>query len=329
MVAVSDTDEKLIYSIDGSESSAYELGDGDFTVAVVAGNHGDEEGARNVFDGFFEDLPEVYDDLSLSYIPEANVFASGKTTRKTPRSVQPNAADQHDLNRSYETARRELESEGELQSLNTTQQAAFQVLEYLDELQPDLVIDMHSGTSGTRKMPQIRYKHREDYPVEEEEMRGLTENAGVDMIVSEPGEDAEMLGAVAPKMGFPAVTIEVGGGIGYSDRGFTAGDGEDYENIIRSIFDYALEGRENSFSPREFTGLEKNFSTAEESGSIEYHFPLGEEVLEGETVATLTSEDGEQHDFEALEDGVLETVLTEDRRDNVKPGNRIFNLATK
>ena len=325
---MSELDEKLIYRIGEHESSAYELGDGEFTVAVVAGNHGDEKGPGAVFNGFFEDLPENYDNLSLSYIPEANVFASEETTRKTPRRVQPNVADRHDLNRSYETARQELESERRLQNLNTTQQAAFRVLEYLDELQPDLVIDMHSGTSGTRKMPQVRYKHREDYPIEESEIRNLTENAGADMIVSTPDEDAEMLGAVAPKMGYPAVTIEVGGGVESSEEGFTAGDASDYENILRSIFAHALEGAENDFDPREFTGLEKNFSTAG-PGVVEYHFPLGEEVLEGETVATLTSDDGEEHELEALEDGALETILTGKKRENVKPGNRVFNLATR
>ncbi len=321
--------EKLVYSIGASESYAYEVGDGDFTVAVVAGNHGDEKGAREVFDGLFDELPENYDDLSLSYIPESNVFAYEETSRKTPRSVQPNAADQHDLNRSYETARRELESERNLQGLNTTQRAAFRVLEHLDDLQPDLVIDMHSGTSGTRRMPQVRYKHREDYPVAESSMRSVTENAGVDMVVSEPGEDAEMLGAVAPKMGFPAVTVEVCGGVEHSRDGFTGVDAEDYENIIRNIFAYALDREENDFSPREFTGLEKNFSTADRHGSIEYHFPLGEEVFEGETVATITSKNGETHEMEALEDGALETILTEEKRANVKPGNRIFNIAKR
>lgn len=324
-----DIDEKVIYSVSGVESSAYELGDGEFTVAVIGKNHGDEQGPREVFDEIFRDLPEAYDDLSLSYIPEANAFAHRETSRKTPRDFQPNAADEHDLNRCYETARQELEGEGETQRLNTTQQAAFRVLEYLEELQPDLVVDMHSGTSGTSKMPQIRYKHREDYPVEEDAMRGVTENAGVDIVSSKPDSGAEMLGAVAPKMGHLAVTVEVGGGVEYGREGvFEDSEAENYHDILMNIFEYALRGEETDFSFREFSGIEKNFTPMDVSGEVEYHFGLGDEVLRGETVATVRDGD-EIHELKALSDGVLETVLTQVRMEDVKPGNRVFNLAER
>jgi|GEM_PF-3776099 hypothetical protein len=53
-------------------------------------------------------------------------------------------------------------------------------------------------------MPQIRYKFREEYEdVNESEMREVAENAGVDMVNTVPGRDAQMMGAVLPKMGFP------------------------------------------------------------------------------------------------------------------------------
>jgi predicted deacylase len=327
---VDSVDEKILYESQGLSSSVHEAGEGDFTVAVVAENHGDEHGPRDVFDGMFRDLPDAYDDLRVSYIPEANVFAARDTVRKTPLEHQPNQADQHDLNRCYESARQELQGEGDVTNLGLTEQAAFQVLEYLDDLQPDLVIDMHSGTSGTYKLPQARYKHRGDYPVEEDDMRGVVENAGVETMVSEPDPDAQMLGAVAPKMGHPAVTIEVGGGVMHGREGaFEDEESDTYRDIILNMLDYALRGEEQDFRPREFSSLQKHYLPMDSpSGELEYHFDLGEEVLEGETVATVHGDD-EELDIEATTDGALETVLTEDSREEVKPGNRAFNLAMR
>ncbi|MFB6241587.1 MAG: succinylglutamate desuccinylase/aspartoacylase family protein [Candidatus Nanosalina sp.] len=324
-------DEEVLYEAQGLESSVYEAGDGDFTVAVVAENHGDEHGPREVFDEMFRDLPDAYEDLKLSYVPEANVFAAGDTVRKTPLEYQPNQADQHDLNRCYESARQELHGDEDLSKLGLTEQAAFHVLEYLEELQPDLVIDMHSGTSGTFKLPQARYKHREEYPVEEDDMRGIVRNAGIDTMASEPVEDAQMLGAVAPKMGFPAVTLEVGGGVKYGwEDAFSESEADTYRDVLVNMLDHALRGEETDFQPREFSGLQKRFIPMDfEEGTVEYHFPLGEEVLEGETVATVRTEEGAEQELEAGTDGALETVLTEDQRNEVKPGNRVFNLALR
>lgn len=325
---MAEVDEQILYEAQDLSSSVYEAGDGDFTVAVVAENHGDEHGPREVFDGMFRDLPDAYEDLSVSYVPEANVFAAENTQRKTPLEHQPNQADQHDLNRCYETARRELDGEGELANLCLTEQAAYHVLEYLEDLQPDLVIDMHSGTSGTFKLPQARYKHRRDYPVEEEEMRGIVKNAGVETMVSEPGPDAQMLGAVAPKMGFPAVTVEVGGGVMHGrEDAFSDSEADTYQDVLLKMLDYALHGEKQEFTPREFSDLQKHWLPMDApSGEVEYHFELGDQVLRGETVATVHGEEGE-FEVEATIDGALETVLTESFREEVEPGNRVFNLA--
>lgn len=322
---MNDANSEVLYSAGDVESAAYELGDGDYTVAVVGQNHGDEGGGREAFEEMFEDLPEEYDDLSLSFIPEANAFASRDMERKTPLEFQPNRADEHDLNRSYETARQELGSDS-VAGLNLTQQAALQVLEYLEELDPDLVIDMHSGTSGTVKMPQVRYKHREEFPVDEDEMRGFTENAGVDFFSTEPERDAEMLGAVAPRMGYPAVTVEVGGGVEHGREGaFEDSHREQYQEAIRNILDYAVEGVETGFESREFSSIEKYHTPMDVTGEIEYHFDLGDDVLEGETVATVNGD----HDIVAEQDGALETVLVEELRGDVGGGNRVFNIATR
>lgn len=326
-----DLNKEVIYEAEGFESLAYETGEGDYTVAVIGQNHGDERGPVEIFEDLLHELVERYDGLELVFIPEANVFASGVTERKTPLDLQPNRADQRDLNRSYETARRELSSENpDLQALNLTQQAAFNVLSYLEYLEPDLVLDMHSGTSGTTKMPQVRYKYSEDFPVEEDEMRDLALNAGVDFLSSEPGVDAEMLGAVAPKTGFPTLTLEVGGGVEHGYRGsFEGGESERCREILENIFSYALRDQETGFDPLEFTELEKNHTPMDfPEGELEYHFDLGELVVEGETVATLRNGD-QEYDIHANSDGTLETVLTEDARESVKPGNRVFNLALR
>jgi predicted deacylase len=324
---MSDVNSKIIYSAGGVDSLAYELGDGDYTVAVVGQNHGDEVGGREAFEEIFEDLPEEFDDISLSFIPEANAFASTEVERKTPLEFQPNRADEHDLNRSYNTAREELGSDS-VAGLNLTRQAALHVLEYLEQLDPDLVIDMHSGTSGTVKMPQVRYKHRDDFPVEEDRLRGFTENAGVEMFSMEPDRDAEMLGAVAPWMGYPAVTVEVGGGVEHCRKGsFEDSDLEQYQEIIRNILNYAVEDAEIDFNPREFSSIEKYHTPMDVEGEVEYHFELGDEILEGETVATVSGD--EKHEIVAEDDGALETVLAKDLRDDVGGGNRVFNIATR
>lgn len=328
---MADAEEKIIYEANGLESTAYELGDGDYTVAVVCQNHGDEKGPRQVFEELLdENLIDNYDDLNLSFVPEANVFASEHVQRKTPRSYQPNSADQKDLNRCYNTALQELESENpDITNLNLTQQAAFHVLSYLDDLDPDLVLDMHTGTSGTVKMPQTRYKHSESFSVKRSEMRDLVENSGVDFIASEGDHSgSEVLGAVMPKTGVPALTIEVGGGVenGWT-HSFSDEYADSYREIIENILDYAVAGETSNFTGREFNELKKRHTSMDmPEGEIRYNFDLGDAVEEGDEVAVLETDEGD-FSFKASDDGVLETVLTEDMRDSVKPGNRIFNVA--
>ena len=325
-----DLDGDEIYGFRDFSCQSYTFGDGDETITIVSQNHGDEKGPRRVIEELLTDSKLDYDDLSLTVIPEANVYASEANLRETPLDVQPSEADEHDLNRTYETARKELVSENpNTQNLNTTEQAAYRILEHLEDLDPDLVVDMHSGTSGTLKMPQIRYKHRQEYPVEESEMSDVATNAGVEMVNTTPGEDAQMLGAVVPKMGIPAVTIEVGGGVRDGWEGaFEQSHAESYRDIVSGIINYRMEGLESGFKPREFSGIQKNHAPEGVSGEVEYHFDLGDEVLEGEKVATVT--DGEEeHELFATTDGALETVLTESSREEITPGNRVFNLATR
>jgi predicted deacylase len=155
-------------------------------------------------------------------------------------------------------------------------------------------------------------------------MREVTENAGADIFSTTPDEDAEMLGAVAPRMGYPAVTVEVGGGVEHGREGaFEDSHAAQYQEIIRNILDYAAGGEETVFEPREFSGIEKYHTPLGVEGEVEYRFDLGEEVSEGEVVATV---DGDE--IVAEHSGALETVLIEELRDDVGGGNRIFNIAT-
>lgn len=325
-------DSEEVYSFDGHECRAYRLGSGEESIAIVTENHGDEKGPRKVVDEMLEAGELDYDELSLTVIQQTNTYASDATSRKTPLDVQKVEADEHDLNRMYGDAREVLQGERSMQELNTTGQLAYQVLDYIDDLDPDLVIDMHTGTSATVKMPQIRYRFREEFEeVKEDEMKAVAENAGVDMIRKVPDEDAQMMGAVLPKMGFPAVTVEVGGGVRLGWKGsFEEEEAESYRDIIRNILECRAGRNGSGYDPAEFTVIEKNHAPPEVSDAeVKYHFDLGEEVSEGETVATLRTGDGEEFEMDALSDGVVETLLAEGSRDKILHGNRVFNLAVR
>ncbi|GEM_PF-5570573 len=124
--------------------------------------------------------------------------------------------------------------------------------------------------------------------------------------------------------------MEVGGGVRLGwDTAFEEEEKEKYKDIIEDIMKFNARGTETDYNPNEFTNIEKNHAPAEVSkAEVEYHFDLGDKVEEGDTVATLSFEDGEV-EMEALSNGVIETVLAEDSRNNVRHGNRIFNIATK
>ena len=330
-MGLEDTGFEEVYDFEGYSCHAYRIGSGDESIAIVTENHGDEKGPKTVIDEMFDEGAFDYEELTLTVIEKTNAYASEATRRKTPLDIQKVEADEHDMNRVYEDARKALEDGKELQRLNTTGQIAYQVLDYIDSLDPDLVVDMHTGASATVKMPQIRYKFRDSYEnVSEDEMKSIAENAGVDMVNTVPGEDAQMMGAVLPKMGFPAVTVEVGGGIRLGWEGsFGEEESESYRDIIESILDFRAREVETDYVPEEFTGIEKNHAPPEVSkAEIEYHFDLGDEVEEGDVVATLSSGEKEL-EMEALSDGVLETVLAEGSRDKVIHGNRVFNIATR
>jgi predicted deacylase len=271
-----------------------------------------------------------YEELTVTVVEDTNVYASEATRRETPLDIQPVEADEHDLNRTYEDAREALKN-GSQQRLNTTGQLAYQVLDYVRDLDPDLVVDVHTGTSATIKMPQIRYKFRQEYEdIDENEMRDVAENAGVDMVNTVPGEGAQMMGAVLPKMEFPTVTVEIGGGVRLGHQGaFGEREAEDYREVIENILRFKAQGTETDYTPEEFNDIKKNHAPTEvSSAQIKYHFDLEDRVEEGDTVATLSFEDNEI-EIKSLCDGVLETILAEDSRNNTRHGNRIFNIATK
>jgi predicted deacylase len=319
-----------VYSFGEYRCNATKIGSGEESIAIITENHGDEKGPKEVVESVVKDREIDYENLTVTVIEDTNVYASEATRRETPLDIQPVEADEHDLNRTYEDAREALKN-GSQQRLNTTGQLAYQVLDYVDDLEPDLVVDMHTGTSATVKMPQIRYKFRQEYEdVNENEIRDVAENAGVDMINTVPTEDAQMMGAVLPKMGFPTVTLEVGGGVRLGSNGaFEEKEAENYRKALRNILEFKAQGTETDYMPEEFSDIKKNHAPIEISDAeVKYHFDLGDEVEEGDTVATLSFEDGDV-EMESLCDGVLETVLAEGSRNNTRHGNRIFNIATK
>ena len=324
-----DKEVEEVYSFGESRCNATKIGSGEESIVIIIENHGDEKGPKEVVESMLKDGDIDYENLTVTVIEDTNVYASKATRRETPLDIQPVEADEHDLNRTYEDAREALKN-GSQQRLNTTGQVAYQVLDYVDELEPDLVVDMHTGTSATVKMPQIRYKFRQEYEdVNENEMRDVAENAGVDMINTVPEENAQMMGAVLPKMGFPTVTLEVGGGLRLGrDGAFGAREAESYRKALKNILEFKAQGTETDYMPEEFSDIKKNHAPTEIlDAEVKYHFDLGDEVEKGDTVATLSFEDGDV-EMESLCDGVLETVLAESSRNNTRHGNRIFNIAT-
>lgn len=323
-------EEDILYEVGDVESRAFFYGEGDTTIAVIAENHGDEQGPRYVFEKMIdEEFLQEYDDVSVGFIPVANAFADQEVRRKTPLSYQDNMADVRDMNRVYGTALKAHEGDAGDKNYNLTEQAAEKVVGWLDDLRPDLVLDLHSGTSGTLKMPQVRYKHGEEYAADESDISGVARNSGVDFfsVRSDIGS-SQILGAVGPKMGLPTLTLEVGGGVrdGWEDS-FGQEFVDAQREVLENLFDYAVNQQETDYEPREMNGLKKVY-TGMDDGVLElrYEVNLGDSVQEGETVA-VTEEDGRE--IEAPQDGIIETILTEEARKNVKPGNRIFNIATR
>ena len=279
-----------VYSFGEYRCNATKIGSGEESIAIITENHGDEKGPKEVVESVVKDREIDYENLTVTVIEDTNVYASKATRRETPLDIQPVEADEHDLNRTYEDAREALKN-GSQQRLNTTGQLAYQVLDYVNDLEPDLVVDMHTGTSATVKMPQIRYKFRQEYEdVNENEIRDVAENAGVDMINTVPTEDAQMMGAVLPKMGFPTVTLEVGGGVRLGSNGaFEEKEAENYRKALRNILEFKAQGTETDYMPEEFSDIKKNHAPTEVSNAqIKYHFDLEDRVEEGDTVATLS-----------------------------------------
>ena len=284
------TEVEEVCSFGKYRCTATKIGSGEESIAIVTENHGDEKGPREVIESMVRDGEISYEELTVTVVEDTNVYASEATRRETPLDIQPVEADEHDLNRTYEDAREALKN-GSQQRLNTTGQLAYQVLDYVDDLEPDLVVDMHTGTSATVKMPQIRYKFRQEYEdVNENEIRDVAENAGVDMVNTVPEEDAQMMGAVLPKMGFPTVTLEVGGGVRLGHHGaFGEMEAEDYREVIKNILEFKAQGTETDYMPEEFSDIKKNHAPTEVSNAqIKYHFDLEDRVEEGDTVATLS-----------------------------------------
>lgn len=322
--------EDVLYEVGNVESRAFLYGEGDTTIAVVAENHGDEQGPRDVFEKMIDEgFLQEYDDVRVGFIPVANAFADQEVQRKTPLSYQDNMADVRDMNRVYGTALKAYEGDAGEENYNLTEQAAEQVVEWLDNLRPDLVLDLHSGTSGTLKIPQTRYKYGEEYTADESEIRGVAKNSGVDFfsVRSDIGS-SQILGVVGPRMGLPTLTLEVGGGVrdGWEDS-FGQKFIDAQREVLENVFDYAVNQEETDYEPREMKGLKKVY-TGMDDGVLElrYEVDLGDAVQEGETVA-VTEEGGRE--IEAPQDGIIETILTEEARKNVQPGNRIFNIATR
>lgn len=308
--------------------TAYELGEGSPIAVYTAGVHGDETGPQQVAEQLIADVDEDALEGTLRVVPEANPFACKERWRTTPHpDYTITSSEEMDLNRTFDVAR-QMYLDGELAAsrANLTQQIAYHLLTYVAEA--DYLIDGHSAAWPEIKMPQIRYKYRDGFDADQEVMEGMVRHAGLPCaVIDRPNTLQEsMLGAVAPDVGVPAVTLEIGGAERADDvERFTAEDAERYVESVTNILKHldVLAGEAAEHDVIELTRLQQYYAPV--SGAVTYRYDLGDHVDKGDIVAELVGDDTALS-VTAEEDGVLEAVAV--LNGEVNQGTRIFNLVT-
>lgn len=308
--------------------TAYELGTGGPVAVYTAGVHGDETGPQRVAERLLEEVDEDELEGTLRIVPEANPFACTERWRTTPHpDYTITSSEETDLNRTFDVAR-EMYLDGELAAsrANLTQQIAYHLLEYVAEA--DYLIDGHSAAWPEVKMPQVRYKYRDGFDADQTAMEGMVTHAGLDYaVIDRPNTLQEsMLGSVAPDIGVPAVTIEIGGAEREDDLDrFTGEDADQYVDSITNILQHVgvLPGEADTYEVTELTNLQQYYAPV--AGEVTYRYELGDHVDRGDVVAELVGEDTALS-VTAEEEGILEAVAVLDNP--VNQGTRVFNLVT-
>lgn len=272
---------------DTYEMEMLELGDGEPVVTITAGIHGDESPSVRVAEHLIEEYSEADINGTLRIIPRANIFACTENTRETPwPKHEEYESEERNMNRCFDAARKRLEDE-EI-GLNLTQTMAYHVLEQVADA--DHLIDMHTATWPGSKIPQIRMKASDDFDdAVMDEMEAMVDHSGLAHVLrSRPSTiGGGVLAAVAPKIGVPAVTLEVGG-----SRHFSQEDFDTYLGAVEDMLAHigVLDRDVEPDPPEVFTGLRSVYTPV--SGAVEHVVSPGDRVEEGEVIAVVRDLDG-------------------------------------
>lgn len=285
---------------DGEELDNYDLkmrsiGEGSPVVTLVAGIHGDEKPASRVADELFSEIDEKEVEGTINLISPANIFAHKAGRRETPSpEFESHESEKKDMNRCFGKAWKALK--GDTSHLNRTQILAYEVLKVVEGA--DYVIDMHNATRPDRKVHNIRYKEDSDFDRETvQKMKGMTHASGIDVVVRTPVSKLEkdkksFLGYAAPRVGTPAVTIEIGG----ADH-FTESDEESYKVAVRNILSYTgnLNREHPELESRDLEIFDDVMTLyAGPAGRLDFKRDLGDKVEVGEAIATVESREDEE-----------------------------------
>lgn len=330
-------------TLDEMELTAYRIGDGEPHVVVTAGIHGNEIGPQVLAE---EDILELVDEPaqgSVSVIPHANMFACREGERESKHRWAQNESEEGDLNRVFRDALDAYRGGEDATAMNREERIAYEIVRYLGEAPDDTyLVDMHSAAWPEVKTPQVRYKQSDRFPQRlVRTMDHMARYSGLHhlMRTDTTGERSTMLAAVAPRMGIPAVTLEIGGAEKPEDPTvrFHEEDRERYRTALGNVLGAVgvLDHDPEETEMTEIGGLEKRY--ADVAGVVRYRRELGDAVAEGEVVAEVYDLDAAEvrREVTAPVDGVLEARMERPDPENdgyhgpFDQGTRLFNVARR
>jgi predicted deacylase len=304
---------------DRYELECQKAGSGDPVVTVVAGVHGDERPAMQVADRLIQEADAMDLKGTLRVIPRANVLACIENTRETPwPRYEEYESEERNLNRCFDVARKNMEGD---EQLNLTQRMAYAILSEVKT--SDYLIDLHTATWPGKKLPQARMKRSDAFGDSVTgEMEQMVRHAGLSYILKTTPRDigGGVLAGVAPALGVPAVTLEIGG-----SRHFSGDDFATYRETVHNLLGYAdvIDRQpEPVASATVFKGLKPLYTAT--PGMIERQVELGDTVEEGETVAVIHGIDDSRENVRSPVDGVVENL---NQREYVNQGIRVAKIA--
>ncbi len=288
-------------------------GDGPHVVCV-SGSHGDELLAIDAAKRVYRELDPEDVDGTVSFIPEANMFAVAKGTRETPvPEVEIYEDEERNLNRCFSNVDLDEEPGG-----NITERLAYHILDLV--VSADYCLDLHTATAPGYKVDQIREKADRHVDAEvRSEQENLVRNAGVPYILRTSTDTIGrgVLSGVAPRHGVPAVTVEIGGGM------YTPTELDEYVDVIQNLLITAgvIDGDRTTGEQQVYQELVK--ISAPTAGEYRKAAPPGETVSRGDVIGQIENDSG-VHEVVSPVDGLVESVH---QKDWVNEGTKLGHIA--